>query len=170
MPSRDFCTSSHKSPNVHAVFERYDPEILHVFNVSLPSLLRMFFFVFCFFFRRKCGKSLKTQISNNNKKDNNPNIWRGKKREKFPTRARLGRGTLNTCRVHNFRVVPRKRRGHWTLANLGVLEPACTTGMICVSWPQIWKYFITTNLYYYFEYWVPGHFEVFILFLDVELY
>ena len=88
MPSRDFCTFPHKSPNVHAVFER-PWNFAHVFNVPLPSLLRMFFSFSLEIWdplRPKYPKKYKTQISGEKKK-----------KIKIPIRKRLGRGTLNTC-------------------------------------------------------------------------
>ena len=59
MSSRDFCTLPHKSPNVHAVFER-DPEIL---RTRLMCPCRAFYEWVVLFFSLENVGSLKTQIS-----------------------------------------------------------------------------------------------------------
>ena len=49
-----FCTLPRKSPNVHAVFERWDPEILHTCLMCPCRALYACFFV-CFFFPEMWG-------------------------------------------------------------------------------------------------------------------
>ena len=78
----------------------------HVLNVSLPSLLRVGFFVFGFFFAGHVG-SLKTQISQKLQK---PKYLAKIKKTKNPIRKMLGRGTLNAC--EKIQGLSQKRRGH----------------------------------------------------------
>ena len=67
MPSRDFCTLPHKSPNVHAVFEISTLQLCtcyrHVFNAPLKNEGGLF----CFFSLEINVGSLKTQISKKKK-------------------------------------------------------------------------------------------------------
>ena len=88
-------------------FWELDPGILHVFNVPLPSLSRMFFF-----FRRKCGVSSDTNIP---RKNENRNIWRKEKKQKHPLQAWQGH-TKHTCKISGSN--SQKRRGHWHLKEL----------------------------------------------------
>ena len=79
MPSRDFGTLSHKSPNVHAVFERLDPEILHT-RLTCPC--RAFYqwgFSLSLSFRRKCRIPLRPKYPKIYNQKNKRNIWRKKK-------------------------------------------------------------------------------------------
>ena len=90
----------------------------HVLNVSLPSLLRVGFFVFGFFFAGHVG-SLKTQISQKLQKPKYlAKICTGIY-EKKNICKRLGRGTLNTCAKFQG-LISQKRRGHLTLKEIGV--------------------------------------------------
>ena len=54
------------------------------------------------------------------KKYKKRNIWRGERKKGNPIGKRLGRGTVNT-RAKFQGLFSRKRRGHWTLKEFGVL-------------------------------------------------
>ena len=43
MRSRDICNLPHKSPNLHAVLEKEDPEILHTCRAFCECFFRFFF-------------------------------------------------------------------------------------------------------------------------------
>ena len=85
----------------------------HVFNLPLPSLLRMGFFVFVFFSPKMWGPLRPKIYPKNTKKTN---IWRKKYKKivKGPAGAHL-------TRVQNSGSISQKRRGHWHLKQFGVL-------------------------------------------------
>ena len=124
MPSRDFCTSPHQSPNV-TPFLRVRPwKLVHVFSVPLPSLLHMFFF---FFFSPKMWGSLRPKYP---KKIQKPKCLADKNKKQKNIRWRLGRGTLNACAKFQG-LNSQKRRGHWHLNEFGILflnQPVRCTG------------------------------------------
>ena len=68
---------------------------VHVFNVPLPSLSRIVFFLFFCFFSTEIWDPLRPKYPPKTQK---PKYLAEKKRKKKkPIRERLGRGTLNTC-------------------------------------------------------------------------
>ena len=94
MPSLDFCTLLHKSPNGHAVFGRWILKFAHVFNVPLPRLLRMFFFVFCFLLLEVRDPIRPKYLKTKNKK-----IYLAKKTKKTTLKARQGHITRACAKI-----------------------------------------------------------------------
>ena len=82
MPSRDFCTLPHKSPNVHADFRVRPWHFAHVFYVPLPSLLRKFFFL-----SPRMWSLLRPKYP---QKIQKPKYLAGKKKKKKSLKARQG--------------------------------------------------------------------------------
>ena len=112
MPSGVFCTLPHKSPNLRAVFERWTLKFCaRVQCVPAKPFTNVFFFL-----SGNLG-SLKTQIS---QKIQNPNIWRKKKENKNSHSQKARQGHIkHVCKISGS--ISQKRRGHWTLKELGVL-------------------------------------------------
>ena len=88
----------------------------HVFNVPLPTLLRMGFFIYCF--AENVG-SLKTQTSPRTTKTRIPGEKKQKQKPKKQSlKARQGH-IEHVCKISGSN--SQKRRGHWRLKEIGVL-------------------------------------------------
>ena len=88
----------------------------HVFNVPLPTLLRMGFFIYCF--AENVG-SLKTKTSPSTTKTRIPGEKKQKQKPKKQSlKARQGH-IEHVCKISGSN--SQKRRGHWYLKEFGVL-------------------------------------------------